>query len=51
MASVAETGESMSVGHVFSRGFGVIVDNPVTVFGIAFLIGALPSVLITRSGR
>jgi uncharacterized membrane protein len=47
MASVAETGESMSVGHVFSRGFGVIVDNPVTVFGIAFLIGALPSVLIS----
>jgi hypothetical protein len=47
MASVAETGESMSVGRVFSRGFGVIVDNPVTVFGIAFLIGALPSVLIS----
>ena len=47
MASIAETGESMSIGQVFSRGLGVIVDNPVTVLGIAFLFGALPSVLIT----
>jgi hypothetical protein len=47
MASMPESGESMSIGQVFSRGLGVIVDNPVTVFGIAFLFGALPSVAIT----
>jgi hypothetical protein len=47
MASLPETGETMSVGRVFSRGFGVIVDNPLTVFGIAFLLGALPSVAVS----
>lgn len=47
MASLAEAGETMSVGRVFSRGFGVIVDNPATVFGIAFLFGALPSVVLS----
>lgn len=47
MASMAETGETMSVGQVFSRGFGVIVDNPLAVFGIAFLFGALPSVVLS----
>jgi uncharacterized membrane protein len=47
MASIAETGETMSVGNVFSRGFGVIVDNPATVFGIAFIFGALPSVALS----
>jgi uncharacterized membrane protein len=47
MASLAETGETMSVGRVFTRGFGVIVDNPLAVFGIAFVFGALPSVVIS----
>ena len=47
MASLAETGETMSVGRVFTRGFGVIVDNPLAVFGIAFLFGALPSVVLS----
>ena len=46
MATVIETDEGMSVGRVFGRGFGVIADNPVTVFGIAFLFGAIPSVTI-----
>lgn len=47
MATMVQTGETMSVGRVFTRGFGVIVDNPATVFGIAFLFGALPSVVLT----
>ena len=47
MATVIEADEGMSVGRVFSRGFGVIADNPVTVLGIAFLFGAVPSVLIS----
>jgi hypothetical protein len=46
MASLPEAGEAMSVGRVFSRGFGVIVDNPLTVFGISFLLGAVPSVAV-----
>jgi hypothetical protein len=46
MATVTESGSEMSIGRVFSRGFGVIVDNPGTVIGIAFLLGALPSVII-----
>jgi hypothetical protein len=47
MATVIESGGEMSVGRVFSRGFGVIVDNPATVFGIAFLFGAIPSVVLS----
>jgi hypothetical protein len=34
----------MSGGNVFSRGFGVILDHPTTLFGIAFLFGAVTSV-------
>jgi hypothetical protein len=37
--------ERMSVSRVFSRAMGVITDNPVTVFGIALVFGALPSVV------
>jgi len=51
MASLAETGETMSVGRVFSRGFGVIADNPVTVFGVAFVLGTLPGLAINLVGR
>lgn len=43
MASDSATGAEFSLGNVFSRGIGVITDNPVTVFGIAFLLGGLPS--------
>lgn len=38
-------GEQVSVGRVFSRGFGVIADNPATVLGIAFLLGGIPLVI------
>ena len=35
----------VSIGRVFSRGFGVLVSNPLTMFGVAFLFQALPSLL------
>lgn len=38
-------GETMSVSRVFSRTAAVITDNPLTVFGIAFVFGALPSLV------
>jgi uncharacterized membrane protein len=44
---IPTTGEQMSVSRVFSRAMGVITGNPATVFGIAFLFGALPSVLFS----
>jgi hypothetical protein len=49
MASTAYVtgGETMSVSRVFSRTFAVIRDNPVTVFGISFLFGALPSLAVS----
>ena len=46
MAGEAEARENFSIGQVFSRGFGVIVDNPLPVLGISFLFGALPSMLV-----
>ena len=46
VATVMEAGENVSAGRVLSRGFGVITDNPATVFGIAFIFGALPSLAI-----
>lgn len=45
-SAVPATGDGLSVGRVFSRAASVITDNPVTVFGIAFVFGALPSLLI-----
>ncbi len=36
----------MSIGRVFSRAFGTIGAQPVLMFGIAFLFGALPGFLL-----
>lgn len=36
----------ISIGRVFSLAFDVMRGNPVAVFGISFLFGALPGVLI-----
>jgi uncharacterized membrane protein len=36
----------MSIGRVFSRAFGTIGAQPVLMFGIAFLFGALPGLLV-----
>ena len=47
MASIAEMSDRrMSIGRVFSRAFGTIGAQPALMFGIAFLFGALPSVLV-----
>lgn len=47
MATVIDTADGMSVGRVFARGFGVISDNPLTVLGIALVLGALPSAVMS----
>lgn len=36
----------MSIGRVFNRAFATIGANPLTMFGISFLFGALPSVIL-----
>lgn len=48
MASIATQAEdrSVSIGRVFGRAFGTIAANPVATLGIAFLFGALPSLLL-----
>lgn len=38
---------SFSIGKILSNSFGVMGDNPVAVFGIALLFGALPQQLYT----
>ena len=49
MATVATGGEdrSVSIGRIFSRGFGTLTSNPVATLGIAFVFGAVPSVLLS----
>lgn len=46
-SAVPVAGEGMSVSRVFSRTVAVISGNPATVLGIAFVFGALPSVLLS----
>ena len=36
----------MSIGRVFSRAFGAVGAYPATMFGISFLFGALPGLLV-----
>ncbi|HEX6375968.1 MAG TPA: hypothetical protein VFZ91_09620 [Allosphingosinicella sp.] len=47
MATVAtdDRDRSVSIGRIFSRAFGTLAGNPVATLGIAFLFGALPSVV------
>jgi hypothetical protein len=40
-------GTEVSVGRIFSRAFGVIGNNPATMFGVAFLFQALPSMVMS----
>src|SRR6185369_17441918 len=48
MASVpAFEDRGMSIGRVFQRAFSTITHNPIVVLGIAIVVGALPSVIIT----
>jgi uncharacterized membrane protein len=46
MATIAqaESDRTVSIGRVFSRGFGTIGSNPLVTIGASFLFGALPSV-------
>ena len=47
MASSAEMADRrMSIGRVFSRAFGTIGAHPALMFGISFLFGALPGLLL-----
>jgi hypothetical protein len=47
MATVAEVEDrTVSIGRIFGRTFETIVKNPVATLGIAFLFGAIPSLLI-----
>ncbi|GAA0324420.1 hypothetical protein GCM10009087_38410 [Sphingomonas oligophenolica] len=41
----------MSIGRVFNRAFSTLGGNPVTVFGISFVFGALPSLLLNYGTR
>lgn len=47
MATGAASGSdrTVSIGRVFSRGFGTIISNPIATIGISFLFGTLPSLL------
>lgn len=47
MATAASAGNNraFSIGEVVGRAFGVMGDNPIATFGIAFLFGALPQQL------
>jgi hypothetical protein len=56
MATTAnwENGKAFSVGEVMNRAFATMRENPLPIFGIAFLFGALPSQLfqiLTESFR
>lgn len=48
MATVTaqEEGAPLAIGSVIGNAFGVMTGNPLTVFGIAFIFGALPQALI-----
>jgi hypothetical protein len=47
MATVAEAEDrTVSIGRIFGRTVDTIVNNPVATLGIAFLFGAIPSLLM-----
>ena len=41
----------MSIGRVFQRAFSTMLHNPLVVLGLALVLGALPSVLVTYVTR
>jgi hypothetical protein len=44
---MASTGDRVvSIGRIFSRAFATMGSNPVTVFGLSFIFGALPGVVM-----
>lgn len=47
MASIADVADRrMSIGRVFGRAFGTLGAHPALMFGISFLFGALPGLLL-----
>jgi hypothetical protein len=38
---------TMSIGRVFNRALAAVKNNPAVILGLAFVIGALPSLLVT----
>ena len=45
-AAAREHDRSVSIGRIFSRAFGTLRSNPLVTLGIAFLFGAMPSLLL-----
>jgi hypothetical protein len=43
----SEITEGVSIGRVFSRTGSVLAANPATMFGIAFVFGAIPAIVIS----
>src|SRR3546814_19928699 len=43
----ADIVETVSIGRILSRTGAVLAANPVTMFGIAFVFGAIPAVLVS----
>lgn len=43
---VSDVVEGVSIGRIFGRAGSVLAANPATMFGIAFVFGAIPSVLL-----
>src|SRR3546814_17532717 len=39
--------ETVSIGRILSRTGAVLAAHPVTMFGIAFVFGAIPAVLVS----
>jgi len=37
---------SVSIGRIFSRAFGVMGSNPLVLFGVSLVLGALPQILL-----
>ncbi|HEX8514394.1 MAG TPA: hypothetical protein VF688_14965, partial [Allosphingosinicella sp.] len=50
-AAADRSDRDVSVGRVFARAFGTIGSNPVATLGIAFLFGAMPSLLVAYAAR
>lgn len=44
-------GRTVSIGRIFNRAFATMGSNPVTVFGISFVFGALPGLVLNLVGR
>ncbi|RZM05553.1 MAG: hypothetical protein EOP68_17910, partial [Sphingomonas sp.] len=46
--SIDASRHNLSVGSVFGRSFAIIKDNPIATLGIAFVLMALPQLVISQ---